>query len=197
MPMKSLFLYLPLLVILTSCGSRDPNDPKVAGYKVRKIHYWLAKADETKVKISLWDQKAWLLNGDGKAILETDVSTGVPGKETPEGTFPVLERIEEKRSNRYGRFVDIETREVVVEKAWEHQGDAPEGSEYEGIAMPYWMRLTWYGIGIHVGEFNKRARASFGCVRVVDEAQAKIYKKTILGTKVEVVADSLQSLHGL
>ncbi|MBR9761188.1 L,D-transpeptidase [bacterium] len=195
--MKSLFLYLPLLVILTSCGSRDPKDPKVAGYKVRKIHYWLAKADETKVKISLWDQKAWLLNGDGKAILETDVSTGVPGKETPEGTFPVLERIEEKRSNRYGRFVDIETREVVVEKAWEHQGDAPEGSEYEGIAMPYWMRLTWYGIGIHVGEFNKRARASFGCVRVVGKAQAKIYKKTMLGTKVEVVADSLQSLHGL
>ena len=197
MPMKSLFLHLPLLVILTSCGNHGAKDPKATGYKVRTIHYWLAKADETKVKISLWDQKAWLLNGDGKAILETDVSTGVPGKETPEGIFPVLERIEEKRSNRYGKFVDIETRDVVVERAWEHQGAPPEGSEYEGIAMPYWMRLTWYGIGIHVGKFNKRARASFGCVRVVDEAQEKIYQKTMLGTKVEVVADSLQSLHGL
>ena len=195
--MKSLFLYLPLLVILTSCVSHGPKDPKTTGYKVREIHYWLAKADETKVKISLWDQKAWLLNGDGKAILETDVSTGVPGKETPEGIFPVLERVGEKRSNRYGKFVNIETREVVVEKAWEHQGEAPEGSEYEGIAMPYWMRLTWYGIGMHVGEFNKRARASFGCVRVVDEAQEKIYRKTMLGTEVEVVADSLLSLYGL
>ncbi|MDB2429723.1 L,D-transpeptidase [Akkermansiaceae bacterium] len=195
--MKSLFLYLPLLVTLTSCVSHGPKDPKATGYKVRGIYYWLAKADETKVKISLWDQKAWLLNGDGKAILETDVSTGVPGKETPEGIFPILERIEEKRSNRYGKFVNIETREVVVEKAWEHQGEVPEGSEYEGIAMPYWMRLTWYGIGMHVGEFNKRARASFGCVRVVDEAQEKIYRKTMLGTEVEVVADSLQPLHGL
>ncbi|MDB4669804.1 L,D-transpeptidase [bacterium] len=195
--MKSLFLYLPLLVTLTSCVSHGPKDPKATGYKVRGIYYWLAKADETKVKISLWDQKAWLLNGDGKAILETDVSTGVPGKETPEGIFPILERIEEKRSNRYGKFVNIETREVVVEKAWEHQGEVPEGSEYEGIAMPYWMRLTWYGIGMHVGEFNKRARASFGCVRVVDEAQEKIYRKTMLGTEVEVVADSLLSLYGL
>ena len=195
--MKSLFLYLPLLVFLTSCVSHGPKDPKATGYKVRGIHYWLAKADETKVKISLWDQKAWLLNGDGKAILETDVSTGVPGKETPEGIFPVLERVGEKRSNRYGKFVNIETREVVVEKAWEHQGEAPEGSEYEGIAMPYWMRLTWYGIGMHVGKFNKRARASFGCVRVVDEAQEKIYRKTMLGTEVEVVADSLLSLYGL
>ena len=195
--MKSLFLYLPLLVILTSCVSHRPKDPKATGYKVRGIHYWLAKADETKVKISLWDQKAWLLNGDGKAILETDVSTGVPGKETPEGIFPILERVGEKRSNRYGKFVNIETREVVVEKAWEHQGEAPEGSEYEGIAMPYWMRLTWYGIGMHVGEFNKRARASFGCVRVVDEAQEKIYRKTMLGTEVEIVANSLQLLHGL
>ncbi|MCH1509583.1 MAG: L,D-transpeptidase [Akkermansiaceae bacterium] len=195
--MKSLFLCLPLLVTLTSCVSHGPKDPKATGYKERGIYYWLATADETKVKISLWDQKAWLLNGDGKAILETDVSTGVPGKETPEGIFPILERIEEKRSNRYGKFVDIETREVVVEKAWEHQGEAPEGSEYEGIAMPYWMRLTWYGIGMHVGEFNKRARASFGCVRVVDEAQEKIYRKTMLGTEVEVVADSLLSLYGL
>jgi lipoprotein-anchoring transpeptidase ErfK/SrfK len=63
--------------------------------------------------------------------------------------------------------------------------------------MPYWMRLTWYGIGMHVWEFNKRARASFGCVRVVDEAQEKIYRKTMLGTEVEVVADSLLSLYGL
>ena len=164
---------------------------------MRKIHYWLAKADETKVKISLWDQKAWLLNGDGKAILETDVSTGVPGKETPEGIFPVLERVKAKRSNRYGKYVNKETREVVVEKAWEHQGDPPEGTEYEGIAMPYWMRLTWYGIGVHVGEFNKRARASFGCVRVVDEAQEKIYRKTLLGTEVEVVAESLLPRYGL
>ena len=195
--MRFFVLCLPLLVLLNSCGGLGSSDPKTTGYKVKNFHYWLAEAEETKVKISLWDQKAWLLNGEGKAILETDVSTGVPGKETPEGVFPVLERIEEKRSNRYGKYVNKVTREVVVEKAWEHQGTPPKGTEYEGIAMPYWMRLTWYGIGMHIGKFNKRARASFGCVRVVDKAQEKIYRKTVKGTEVEIVAESLLSQYGL
>ena len=195
--MKIIALCFPVLFILASCGGLTPSDPKATGYKMRSFQYWLADEEETRIKISLWDQKAWLLNGEGKAILETDVSTGVPGKETPEGVFPILERIEEKRSNRYGKYVNKETREVVVEKAWEHSGDPPEGTEYEGISMPYWMRLTWYGIGMHVGKFNKRARASFGCVRVFEEAQEKIYRKTKLGTEVEVVAGSLQSQYGL
>ena len=196
-PMKFFVFLSPLLVVLASCGGVKPEDPKKTSFKIRTLGYWLADAEETKLKISLWDQKAWLINGDGKAVLETDVSTGVPGKETPEGVFPVLERIVEKRSNRYGRYVDIDTREVVIAKAWEHQGDPPAGTEYEGIAMPYWMRLTWYGIGMHVGDFNKRARASFGCVRVVDNAQKKIFEKTQLGTEVEIVSESLQEQYGL
>ena len=95
--MKLVYLFLPIAILLTSCGGMEKKDPKKTSYKVRGVSYWLADAEETKLKISLWDQKAWLLNGDGKSILETDVSTGVPGKDTPEGVFPVLERIEEKR----------------------------------------------------------------------------------------------------
>lgn len=195
--MKLLFLCLFLPALLTSCGGLKPKDPKETSFKVRNLQYWLTEPNETKIKISLWDQKAWLLDAEGRAVLETDISTGVPGKDTPEGVFPILERLEEKRSNRYGRYVDKETREVVIEKAWEHSGGPPSGTEYEGIAMPYWMRLTWYGIGMHVGEFNKRARASFGCIRVVGEAQEKIYQKTQLGTEVEVVKESLQTQYGL
>lgn len=161
-------------------------------------YYWLdnklyeqASPDVTKVKISIWDQKAWLLNAQDQVLLETDVSTGITGKETPQRTFKVLERLESKRSNKYGRYVNKETREIVVEKSWLHQGPIPEGCEFEGIAMPYWMRLTWYGIGMHVGGFKKRVRSSFGCIRVFKDAQPYIYKKTQLGTEVEVVAESL------
>ncbi|MDB4653215.1 L,D-transpeptidase family protein, partial [Akkermansiaceae bacterium] len=147
----------------------------------------------TIIKVSLWDQKAWLLNSEGEAILEADIATGVENKETPEGVFQVLERMESKRSNQYGRIVNRETREVVIEKSWEHQGPLPEGTEYEGIEMPYWMRLTWDGIGMHVGEFKKRTRCSFGCIRVYERAQPLIFAKTQLGTKIEVVQDSLRN----
>lgn len=187
------FITLALLsAFLVSCGgSGRQADVKQPGYSKKFFKYRAAKPDETTIKVSLWDQKAWLLNGKGEAVLEVDVATGVENKETPEGVFPVLERMETKRSNRYGRIVNKETREVVIEKAWEHQGPLPEGTEYEGIAMPYWMRLTWYGIGMHVGKFKKRTRCSFGCIRVYEEAQPLIFAKTQLGTEIEVIGESL------
>lgn len=189
--MKYVLLFL-LTAFLVSCGSSTD-----AGYSKKFLKYRAAKPDETSIKVSLWDQKAWLLNGAGEPILQTDVATGVIGKETPEGVFPVLERIEEKRSNRYGRIVNKETREVVIAKSWEHSGPLPEGTEYEGIQMPYWMRLTWDGVGMHVGKFPKRTRCSFGCIRVFEAAQPLIFRKTQLGTKVEIVPGSLVETYGL
>jgi hypothetical protein len=179
-------------LFLISCGSSDGP-----GYSRKFIGYALAKPEETSIKVSLWDQKAWLLNGKGKAILETDVSTGVPGKDTPVGVFPVLERMENKRSNRYGKIVNIETREVVLEKSWKLEGPMPEGCEFEGTEMPYWMRLTWDGVGMHIGKFPKRARCSFGCIRVFDKAQPLIFRKTQMGTEIEVVEESLLKKYGL
>lgn len=189
--MKNLFLFL-LSVFVVSCGSF-----KKPGYAMSKAKYHAATPEETSIKVSLWDQKAWLLNGEGQPILQTDVATGVPGKDTPEGTFPILERLVDKRSNVYGRLVDKVTRKVVVAKAWEHKGPIPAGAEYEGINMPYWMRLTWDGIGMHVGKFKKRTRSSFGCIRVYEKAQPLIFAKTKLGTKVTVVPQSLVVQYGL
>lgn len=184
------FIFLSAFVV--SCSpSTEP------GYSTKSRKYRAATPEETSIKVSLWDQKAWLLNGKGEVILQTDVATGVPGKDTPEGVFPVLERMESKRSNRYGRIVNKKTREVVIEKAWEHEGALPPGTEYEGIAMPYWMRLTWYGVGMHVGKFKKRTRCSFGCIRVFEEAQPWIFHKTTLGTKVKIVKGSLVEQYGL
>lgn len=180
-----------LAALLVSCG--DTSSP---GYRKKAAKYGAARPEETMMKISLWDQKGWLLNGEGEAVLEADVATGVPGKETPEGVFPVLERMEEKRSNRYGRIVNKESREVVIAKAWEHEGALPEGTEYEGIAMPFWMRLTWDGVGMHVGKFKKRTRSSFGCIRVYEKAQPLIFAKTQVGTRVEVVPESLVAKYG-
>jgi len=193
--MRFFIAILGLLVMaLHSCVSNMPVvEEKKQGlsYRVNQKLYDEADSRLTEVKVSLWDQKAWLLNEKGQVLLETDVSTGIDGRETPARSYTVLEKLEQKRSNRYGRYVSNETGEIVVEKAWEHQGGAPEGTVYRGIAMPYWMRLTWYGIGMHVGGFEQRVRTSFGCIRVYEKAQPWIYKKIEVGSKVEVVAESL------
>jgi len=165
--------------------SSDPS------WQVNRKLYKKADASTTEVKVSLWDQKAWLLDAQGRVILKTDVSTGVPGKETPTGVHTVVEKMEHKRSNRYGKFIDAKTGETTVAKSWLHKGEPPVGSVYQGTAMPYWMRLTWSGVGMHVGKFPKRTRCSFGCIRVFHKAQPLIYDKTRVGTRVTVFEKSL------
>lgn len=188
-----------LLSVLScfSCQLRPPVDPPVPAYQVNQEAFAKVHPSESKVVVSLADQKAWLLNRGGQAVLETDVATGVPGKDTPTGRFTVLERSVDKRSNRYGKLIYRDTGKVFAEKSWLHSGPRPSNVEFLGTPMPYWMRLTWYGVGLHVGEFPKRTRCSFGCVRVFEAAQPLIYSKTQLGTPVHIVSHSLIPSHSL
>lgn len=138
---------------------------------------------EGSVAISLDRQELTLRNKEGEAVILADCSTGLEGRETPSGSFRIREMIVDKRSNKYGQYVSKETGEVVVAKSWEVAA-APAGTEYLGIAMPYWMRLTWSGVGIHVGKFHRGQRSSFGCIRMPAEVQPLIYQKCALGMPV-------------
>jgi lipoprotein-anchoring transpeptidase ErfK/SrfK len=178
-----------LLVGLCSCGLSP-------GYKVDRAAYAEASPRETKVRISIWDQKAWLLGHGDRVLVETDISTGVPGHETPAGEYSVLEKLESKQSNRYGEYVR-QTSGKVVAKTWEWEGPPPDGTVRRGIAMPYWMRVTWDGVGMHVGKFPKRKCSSFGCIRVYKDAQPLIYAKTEVGTPISIHNESLQSELGI
>jgi len=191
--MRNLLFLISLLVCSCHHSTRLPPVvaiPVVKGdqpsFTLDKDKYEAALPSETKIKINIAEQKARLLNAQGEVILESDVSTGKEGRPTPRGTFEVLERIVDKRSNKYGQYVDKDTREVIVLKAWEHKGPKPANTEYQGIAMPYWMRLTWYGVGMHEGGFKKGVPSSFGCIRVLEASQPYFYYKTKLGTKVMI-----------
>jgi hypothetical protein len=139
-----------------------------------------------KIDVSLATSTAQLLTRDGRLLAEMDVSPGIPGHLTPTGMFRVMEKMPLKRSNLYGQYVKKDTREVVVARAWEHEGPAPEGTEYQGIAMPWWMRLTADGVGMHVGGFERGKPTSHGCIRCVEEGQKLFYEKTKVGTPVHV-----------
>lgn len=174
--------------VVASCQLFHTALPK---YQLDKAAYAQADAAGTRILVSIFDQQAWLLDGEGRVLVRTGVSTGVPGHETPPGDFRVLEKLENKRSNMYGRYVDAGTGKVVVPKTWLHEGAPPEGTEYQGIEMPYWLRITWDGVGMHVGKFPRRTRCSFGCIRVHKGSQPLIYAKTRVGTPVRIVSGSV------
>ena len=64
--------------------------------------------------------------------------------------------------------------------------EIPEGGSFKGAAMPYWMRLTWTGVGMHQGRVP-RYPASHGCVRMPSSVAGTIYSKTDLHTPVSIV----------
>ena len=193
------WMYLLPIGFFVSCAQlSEPVEDEIVkkpshelAHEVKPMRYLFSNAKNNSLKISLWDQKAWLLDSRGRVLVSTDVSTGIDGRLTEAGEYKVLEKIRGKRSNLYGRYVDDKSGHVVIDKAWEHEGDPPEGTHYEGILMPYWMRLSWDGVGMHVGKFKKRIRSSFGCIRVNEKSQPYFYYKTVLGTSVEIVEESL------
>lgn len=53
--------------------------------------------------------------------------------------------------------------------------------------MPYWMRLTNYGIGMHVGNIPQPGEpASHGCIRMPEEFVPVLFNKVEIGTPVKI-----------
>ena len=94
-------------------------------------------------------------------VAVTTVSTGKQGRETPVGSYPVLQKDVLHHSNLY-----------------------------DDAAMPFMQRLTWDGVAIHAGA-NPGFPASHGCVRVPTGFARKLFAATRIGTQVTVVDASV------
>ncbi|MGJ8657403.1 MAG: L,D-transpeptidase family protein [Akkermansiaceae bacterium] len=142
--------------------------------------------DNSRIVVSLTTQRAQLMNGDEVAI-DYAVSTGTANYPTPAGEYKIREMIVDKHSNEYGKIYDA-AGNVVKSNANmpSDKGEIPEGGEYIGAAMPYWMRLTWSGIGMHVGNVP-RYPASHACIRGQSHIMPIIYSKVKLLTPVSIV----------
>ncbi len=184
-------LALALLgILLASCASTPPVpaapvvDPRVPLWTVDEARYAAMPAGEGSIAISLGEQTLRLLDGSQYPVIVTDCSTGKLEKPTPRGRFRILEKIVDKRSNKYGSYVDAQSGAVVAARSWEVA--KPPGTQFLGAAMPYWMRLTWTGVGIHVGGFQRGQPSSMGCIRLPAEVQPLIYAKSIVGMPVMI-----------
>ena len=113
-------------------------------------------ADAVRIVVNIAEQRAYVYRGEA-LVAATTVSTGKDGKETPSGTFTILQKNIDHRSNLYN--------------------SAP---------MPFMQRLTWDGVAIHAGR-NPGFPASHGCIRVPLAFAKKLYGITNVGTEVTVI----------
>lgn len=136
------------------------------------------------IVVSLKDQRAIFL-ADGLVARDFPVATGKRSHPTPTGTFKILEKKEKHSSNMYGKVVDAEGN-VLVGSADARRDIPPEGGAFVGSPMPFWMRLTPTGVGLHVGHLPGRP-ASHGCIRMPRAVAPKLFAEAPVGTPVEIV----------
>lgn len=139
---------------------------------------------EVALKIRLRDQMADVTRG-GRPIGWSYVATGKEGHGTRPGSFRIMEKIVDKQSNRYG-WTEDEFGNVVNPDAKAGE-KVPAGETYVPAPMPYWMRLTSYGIGMHAGIIPQPGKpASHGCIRLPHDFAPLLYDAVKEGTPVKI-----------
>ena len=140
-------------------------------------------SSNSQIRIDLKTQRGMLMNGD-EVVLDYPISSGTKRRPTPPGDYKILEKVVDKSSNTYGKIYDAEG-EVVNRDADANKDVIPEGGKFVGAPMKYWMRLTWDGVGHHIGNVP-RYPASHACIRGPRKTIPVIYSKVALGTRVLV-----------
>lgn len=171
-------------VVFSSCGVggakpvQAPPEPVLYGW------YDDGGPGKVTVRISLPDQIAEYERG-GRPIGWSYVATGKEGHGTRAGTYRIMEKIEDKYSNKYG-WIEDEFGNVVDGDA--KVGDrVPKGMRYVPAPMPFWMRLTSYGIGMHGGLIPEPGKpASHGCIRLPKDFVPLVYDAVQVGTPVTI-----------
>lgn len=161
----------------------DPSYPKTSKSFRNEAILAQTHEDNSRIVISLALQRAFLMNGDDVA-LDYPVSTGTASYPTPPGNYRIREMIVDKRSNLYGTIYDAQGN-VYKRSASARRDKVPEGGKFVGASMNYWMRLTWSGIGMHVGHVP-RYPASHSCIRGHAHIVPIIYSKVKLLTPVTI-----------
>ncbi len=167
----------------------DPGYPKT--YGVWKNDQLLPQTDpsNSRIVICLRKQRGLLLCND-EVVIDYPICSGRKSHPTPVGEFAVLEKIVDKKSNRYGRILDA-AGDVVNSDADSTTDPIPEGGSFVGASMRYWMRLTNDGVGHHIGPV-RRVPSSHACIRGPGAVMPIVFGKVKLGTPISVVPDATE-----
>ena len=166
------------------CISCQVAGPRVAPQRV--LHGWHDDGGPGKVSvtISLPDQIAEFQRG-GRAIGWCYVATGREGHATAPGNYRITEKIVDKYSSYYGMIEDDSGN--VVNGDATPRSRVPKGMRYVPAPMPYWMRLTSQGIGMHGGLIPEPGKtASHGCIRMPKDFAPILFETVEVGTPVTI-----------
>ena len=139
--------------------ARDHAADAIAGKELKPGGYWWASDapsdGQVEVVVNLADQHAYVYRA-GELIGVSTISSGKPGKDTPPGIFPILE----KKRMHHSR-------------------------KYDNAPMPFMQRIDQYGIALHAGMIPGRP-ASHGCVRLPSAFASKLFAMTKVGDRVVI-----------
>ncbi|GEP41734.1 hypothetical protein BGE01nite_10250 [Brevifollis gellanilyticus] len=174
---------------LSACKSTPETPPEPVPQPPAKpvgLFEWKGEGKSvTSIRINVDEQMAYLFNGE-EQIGWTYVATGIPSFPTPTGEFKVMEKVSNKVSNLYGKGYDANGK--LVNSDFKQGRDLlPSGGRFEPAKMPYFMRLTGDGVGMHIGPIPRPGkRASHGCIRLPSKVAGNIFKATAIGTPVKI-----------
>lgn len=162
----------------------EPEYPKTMKNFCNEALLSQATQFNAKIIICLPQQRARMYV-NGAVAYDWPVSTGTDGHETPTGSFLILQKEKDHKSNRYGKF--IKNGKTIDSNADMAKG-LPEGATFSPAGMPNWNRLTWDGVGIHGGKVIPGRRLSHGCIRTPYDVAANLYKYTEMRMPVYISA---------
>ncbi len=190
-------LLLTTVAVLASCRSAPPRSqtayleafgsqsvPQSGAYGNDTVSYWDGDglSGPPSILIDISDQRAYFYKGDTLAGVSS-LSTGDEGHATTTGTFKIIEKDADHRSNLYGDFVD-DAGNVVVRDVAALKDKPPPGTRFLGSDMQHFMRFHG-GTGMHKGYLPGYA-ASHGCVRMPEHMARIFFNNVALGTPVTV-----------
>jgi hypothetical protein len=136
------------------------------------------------ILIDLSDQTASFYKGD-KLVGVSAISSGREGFGTPVGNYKILAKEPHHLSNLFGDYVDA-AGTVLVRNVDAKKDPKPPGAVFAGAPMPFFMRLSNGGVGMHQG-FLPGVPDSHGCIRMPERMVKIYYDNVSVGTPVRIV----------
>ena len=182
-----LALLVSPLALLVSCGPSASLMPHSGPRRAEAVLYqWHDDGGPGRVAIhiNLSTQIASYTRG-GRDIGWSYVATGKEGHGTSAGRYSITEKIVDKHSTKYG-WIEDGAGNVVDDDASPGDPVSP-GCHYVAAPMPYWMRLTSQGIGMHGGIIPQPGEpASHGCIRLPKPFAPQLFEVVQVGTPVTI-----------